>query len=218
MLEAQLLVKLSEAKTLWVTPPYYRNDAQDVIRSAVSAAADTKWEEPIAAILDNEMGDYDSRLESFLHNNHLTKDDVATPDAKAYSDWERECSEADARWEQWVIGGIDSTISSLCDEIGDKIHRRNLQIADLKRENDQRVNQAHRDMDREVGRLSQEVERLGQDANREHRNLDKANIAIGNANMAILAILSAIDSAAGLDRSTETIKNNLYAIANALKY
>lgn len=120
MLEARLLVKLVEAKTLWTTPPYYTNDAQDIIREAVAMAADSPWEDKLDDILPEVVSYAELRRLSF-------QDPTMTEDR-----FTKLCSTEDKRWNDIVKANLNFTIEYLCQAIGDKVHRRNLQIADLK--------------------------------------------------------------------------------------
>ena len=201
MLEARLLVKLVEAKTLWDAPEHYTNDAQDVINEAISMATDTEWEDRLAEILKTEGYSYDQIMEQIIakYPGVTEKNIYDVEHTDAADDLRARCHESDESYNEHVVDYLDGIIDEICTKIGDKVHRRNLQIAELKREN------SH-----ELSVKSGEYIKL-------HRETAKAENAIGNANLVILSILGEIDSAQGLDRSTDTIKDRLYKITNALK-
>ena len=137
MLEARLIAKLTEAKIMWDTPPYYRNDAQDVIKDAVSMAVDTEWENRISELMTECLVPYDRLKEQFLLE-HPGATEAALIDSKSevYWSFSRVCQSADKAYNDHVSFGLGNLIEWLCSTIGDKIHRRNLQIADLKRQRD----------------------------------------------------------------------------------
>jgi len=137
MLEARLLVKLVEAKTLWDTPPHYMNDAQDVIKEAVAMAVDTEWENRLENILNHEHhSTFEQLLETFLANHPgTTKDNLYDADHKEiHRELERKLDKNTKQCNDHVTDWLGGLINQLCTSIGDKVHRRNLQIADLKRQ------------------------------------------------------------------------------------
>jgi len=135
MLEARLLVKLTEAKTLWDTPPYYTNDAQDVIKDAVSMAVDTGWETRISELMTEGLIPFDQLKANFLADcSDFTEADLVNSESKAYWPFHEICQSADRAYSHHVTTGLAALIEQLCSTIGDKVHRRNLQIADLKRQ------------------------------------------------------------------------------------
>jgi len=136
MLEARLLVELVKAKTMWITPPYYTNDAQDVIRIAIAMAADTEWEDRLDRVLNPEYSQtYEQLLETFLACHlGVTEKNLYDADHEGVNrEFTRVCQDADRENNDHTIACLDSLVEMLCTTIGDKIHRRNLQIADLKR-------------------------------------------------------------------------------------
>lgn len=134
MLEARLLVKLVEAKTLWDTPPYYTNDAQDVIKDATSMAVDTEWENRISELMTVGLIPFDQlKANFFAEHPEFTEDDLCNSESGAYFPFHEVCQEADKAYKHHVSFGLNDLIEWLCSTIGDKVHRRNLQIADLKR-------------------------------------------------------------------------------------
>lgn len=156
MLEAQLLAKLVLAQVYWEED--YGNDVQGILQSATNMAADTEWENKIADITGEEYHETYEQLQArFLHNNypdvtpeqlsqigstyhslswqHDAKISEPTDAQKRMVDqWDEECRNADAQWRHHVTEGIACMIDELDNAIGDKIHRRNLQIADLKKQ------------------------------------------------------------------------------------
>lgn len=144
MLEVMLIEKLVEARTMWTTPPYYTNDAQDIIKEAVSMAVDSKWETEVNRILDpeNKPGTYEQLRDSFLKNNPgVTLDNIigVLVDGKhheAYWRFHNTCEQSDKAENDRIVSTMDFIIQCINNEIGDKIHRRNLQIADLKKKLD----------------------------------------------------------------------------------
>lgn len=132
MLEARLLVKLTKVLTLWETPPYYTNDAQDELKDAVSMAVDTQWEERIA----NVTADYPEYewLKKCFFDSHpgATEENIIDGKSEFYWKFTEVCSKSDQEYNNTVIVKLEALIDWICSAIGDKIHRRNLQIADLK--------------------------------------------------------------------------------------
>lgn len=135
MLEARLLVKLVEAKTMWETPPHYTNDAQDAIRDATSMAVDTEWEDRLDRVLNPEYNLPFEQLQAQFLKDHpqVTESDLIDHNHPACIEFHEVCQSADKQYSDHVIMCLDSLINWLCTAIGDKVHRRNLQIADLKR-------------------------------------------------------------------------------------
>ena len=140
MLEARLLVKLAGARTMWHM--HHTNDAQDIISDAVNMAVDTKWEDEITTILIMPgMRNYEDIMTEVLSSYPgVTKENIYDTDEQfhykhpdAITELRRLCSESDKQYEDYVSGQLDYFIESLTNAISDKIHRRNLQIADLKR-------------------------------------------------------------------------------------
>lgn len=135
MLEARLLVKLTEAKTLWDTPPYYRNDAQCVIKDAISMAVDTEWENRISELMTESFIPFDQlKANFFTKHPEFTEDDLCNSESGAYFPFHEVCQEADKTYSNHISTGLATLTEWLCSTIGDKVHRRNLQIADLKRD------------------------------------------------------------------------------------
>lgn len=135
MLEARLLVKLVEAKTLWDTPPYYTNDAQDIIKDATSMAVDTEWENRISELMTECYMPFDQLKANFLSEHpEFTENDLVNSESGAYFPFHTVCQDADKAYDDHISVGLATLIEGLCSTIGDKVHRRNLQIADLKRE------------------------------------------------------------------------------------
>ncbi len=134
MLEARLLVKLTEAKTLWDTPPYFTNDAQEVINGAISMAVDTDWENRISELMTEGLIPYDHLKSRFL-SGHLraTEADLINSESEWYWPFHDMCEQSDKAYSHHVSTGLATITEWLCSTIGDKVHRRNLQIADLKR-------------------------------------------------------------------------------------
>lgn len=177
MLEAQLLIKLVRAQVYW--EQNYGNDTDGVLELAMNMAVDTDWEDKIDDIIHDEFHETYEQLQArFLHNNYpdVTPEQLAQIGSTYHSlswqynakikeptdaqkrmvgQWDDECRNADAQWRQHVSQGIDYMIGKLDNAIGDKIHRRNLQIADLKK-------QASRpDLTQQVVALANRIGRAG---------------------------------------------------------
>jgi hypothetical protein len=145
MLEARLLVNLAHAQSLHMLG--YTNDAEDAIGGAVMMAVDTKWEDELATILIMPgMRNYeDIKTEVLSRHQGVTEENIYDMDAhfcdkhtRATNELRRLCREDDKQYNEYVSDQLSQFIESLTNAISDKIHRRNLQIADLKRELDNR--------------------------------------------------------------------------------
>lgn len=132
MLEARLISKLAYALALWETPPYYTNDAQYRIQEAVNLAADSLWESRIAEVLEPEFPF--PTYEQIVARTKELHPDIPEDKLIGSTDLIEACQEADRQRDRHIVQGLENLINDLCSAIGDKIHRRNLQITDLKRQ------------------------------------------------------------------------------------
>lgn len=154
MLEARLLVKLARAQMLWELD--YGNDAQGEVSDAMAMAVDTEWEDRLDKVLNPEYNPTLEQLTELFLSNHpgSTKADLDIEYAadkytpiygKLYGEFHEYLVESDNQNKHNTIVCLDSLIDQICNAIGDKIHRRNLQINDLKREPERlkaRINRA----------------------------------------------------------------------------
>jgi len=140
MLETKLITKLTEALTLWgITPPYYRNDAQDVLYDTEVLASGSDFEADITRILNPEFPepDYDELVNIFLKQHpQWTKDNLFETGHDASLRFHEVCEGSDKRRSDIIVGQIMFNISKLEASIAYKIHCRNVQIDDLKRQVD----------------------------------------------------------------------------------
>jgi hypothetical protein len=140
MIEIELIKKLVEAHTLWVTPPYYTNDAQNVIMQAVNLAVDTEWEKQLQEILepDNPIPPLEKLEEQFLaRNSQYTKDDIQdynNTHNSANSEYHAYLQSIGEAEKQRIVGMMEYMTHKLGESVSDKVHRRNIQIADLKKQ------------------------------------------------------------------------------------
>lgn len=137
MLEIEVIKKLVTAHTLWTTPPYYTNDAQDVIREAVGLTVDTEWEKEVQEILEPEIKPTTlEELEVLFLKRHpeYTKENLTDIGHEAFFAYHEFLSELDGKVSEHIAWAMRSIIRRLGDSVTDKVHRRNLQIADLKKQ------------------------------------------------------------------------------------
>lgn len=104
MLEARLLVKLAKAQGYCESGRF--NLYRQSLCEALAMATDTEWEDAITVIVPDE---------------EIIK--------RACESHKKDDSEV-----RHMVPEVDDILESLCTAIGDKVHRRNLQIADLKRD------------------------------------------------------------------------------------
>lgn len=139
MLEIELIKKLAVAHSMWTTPPYYTNDAQDVIMQAVGLAVDTEWEKEIQEILEPEMKSPSlEQLEAIFLSMYpkYTKDNLNNYGHEANRRYQGFLGQSDKEENERITGLMEVLIQRLGDSVSDKVHRRNLQIADLKKKFD----------------------------------------------------------------------------------
>lgn len=137
MLEIELIKKLVEALTMWTTPPHYTNDAQDVIHEAVGLAVDTEWEKEIQEILEPEMHPPTlEQLEAAFLEEHkeYTKENLTDLCHDANWKYHHFLEQSDKDESKRIVYLMESLIRRLGDSVSDKVHRRNMQIADLKKQ------------------------------------------------------------------------------------